>query len=146
MAMQIILALIGCGSTCFLLWCLNGFTKALKQGRRVVGMFVRVVAEEPKTDAAAITPRNRVVAIPLGRLIVGQPGKTAVHARISQRDKTLTGLAVLLKLRTGRMDAPERVPAMMYRKTEINRNSSFEARRRGPATEIIANSTSKVAL
>jgi hypothetical protein len=144
MAMQYILALIGCVSTCFLLFCLNGFTKALKQGRRVVGMFVRIVAEEPKTDVTAIMPRNRAVAIPMAS-IVRQPGKTAVHARISQRQKTLTGLAVLLKLRTGRMDASERVSAMMYRKTESNRNSSFEALRRESATEPIANSTGGVA-
>lgn len=146
MAMQIIMALIGCVSTCFLLRCLNGFTKALKQGRRVVGMFVRVVAADTKSDGAAIMPRNMVAVIPLGGSIVGQPGKRAVHARISQREKTLTGLAVLLKLRTGRMDASERVPAMMYRKTEINRSIPLEARRRGPAIEIIANSTGKVAL
>ncbi len=145
MAMQIILALIGCVSTCFLLWCLNGFTKALKQGRRVVGMFVRVVAEGPKADTAGIMPRNRVAVIPLGRSIVGQSGKTAVHTRMSQREKTLTGMAVLLKLRTGRMDASKRVSAMMYR-TEINRNSPFEARRRGPVAEITAHSTSEGAL
>jgi hypothetical protein len=142
MAMQFILALIGCVSTCFLLWCLNGFTKALKQGRRVVGMFARVV----EADAAAITPRNRAAAIPLRRSSVRQSGKTAVHARISQREKTLTGLAVLLKLRTGRMDASERVSAMMYRKTEINHNPFWEAQRRKPATEPIANSTGGVAL
>lgn len=111
-----------------------------------MGMFVRVVAEDPKADAAAIMPRNRLAVIPLERSIVGQPGKTAVHARISQREKTVRGLAVLLKLRTGRMDASKRVSTMMYRKTEINRNSPFEARRRGPATEAIANSTSQVAL
>jgi hypothetical protein len=140
MAMQIILALFGCVSTCFLLWCLNGFTKALKQGQRVVGMFVRVT-EDPRADAAAMMPRNRAVVIPLGRSSVRQSGKTAVRARISQREKTLTGLAVLLKLRTGRMDASERVPAMMYRKTEINRSTPLEARRYEPATEIIANST-----
>jgi len=137
MAMQFILALIGCVSTGFLLWCVNGFTKVLKQGRRVVGMFVRGVAEEP--DAiAAIVPGKRPTAIPLRRLSVRQSGKTAVHTRLSQREKTLTGLAVLLKLRTGRMDASERVSAMMYRKIEALRHVS--------ATEIIANSTSRVAL
>jgi len=137
MAMQFILALIGCVSTGFLLWCLNGFTKVLKQGRRVVGMFVRGVAEEP--DAiGAIVPGKRPTAIPLRRSSVRQSGKTAVHTRISQREKTLTSLAVLLKLRTGRMDASERVSAMMYRKIEALRHVS--------ATEIIANSTSRVAL
>jgi hypothetical protein len=104
----------------------------------VLGMFVRVVAGNPKGDVAAITPRNRAAVITLERSMVGKFGKTAVQARISQREKTLTGLAVLLKLRAGRMDASERASAMMYRKTE--------ARRRVPVTEIMANSTSRVAL
>lgn len=138
MAMQIILSLIGCVSTYFLFWCLNGFTKALKQGQRVAGMFVRVVAENPRADAAAITPRNMAAVVPLRRSLVEQHGKAAVHGKISQREKTLKGLAVLLKFRAGRMDTSERASAMMYRKTE--------ARRHVPAIEIIANSTSKVAL
>jgi hypothetical protein len=42
MAMQTIFMIVRCASSRFLLWCLKGFTRARKQGRKTAGLFVRV--------------------------------------------------------------------------------------------------------
>ncbi len=68
MTTQIIFFMIVCcTSSGFLLWCLNGFTRALKQGRKAVGLPVRVAGVD--SDGAR------------GKQMPQTPGTTSVISR-----------------------------------------------------------------
>jgi hypothetical protein len=77
MPMQIVLMTIGCLSGGFLLWCLNGFTRALKQGRRVIGLVVNLAEVDARSRASDKMRRNagKVVVLPRWRSDISKARK-----------------------------------------------------------------------
>jgi hypothetical protein len=109
MARQIIFMILGCASGGFLLWCLSGFTRALKQGRKVVGVVVRVVEADAKGEASENMRRNAGTAsvIPRTRPQPLRPKKAEGHTGVSMRAATLVSLAILLGSRGGGPGTPQ---------------------------------------
>jgi hypothetical protein len=106
MARQIIFMILGCASGGFLLWCLSGFMRALKQGRKVVGLVVRVVESDAKGAASESLRRNTGTASVVQRTRP-RPKKAEVHTGVSMRAATLVSLAILLGSRGGGPGTPQ---------------------------------------
>ena len=96
MTMQIIFTIMCCASSGFLLWCLNGFTRALQQGRKAVGLVVKVVdadsggaiSNHVRRNPSTISVRSR----PRPQLL--RPAVSSVPADVAGRLEDPRGAAV----------------------------------------------------
>ncbi|MBZ5531853.1 MAG: hypothetical protein LAO20_10510 [Acidobacteriia bacterium] len=89
MTLFMVLMMVSFLAVLAMLWCFRGFTRELKQGRKPIGLLVRV------DDGA--TAHKRIVSVkvvrPAPRSI--KPAATPARARVSSA-ATVIGLAILL--------------------------------------------------
>lgn len=119
----LILSIVGLVATAALLWCLAGFTRALKEKPKLVGLLIRV---ENKETSSRRQRKPMIIAFP-DRLPVAQQSSVAQFRKFGSLNLViLAGLATLLACSKANPNLSRMTSAMFHSNSEIQKTVFVE--------------------
>jgi hypothetical protein len=118
-----ILSIVGLLATAALLWCLVGFTRALKQKPKIIGLLLRVENNDTSTTRQR---KQTIVAFP-DRLPVARQASVARFRKFGSLNLLiLAGLATLLASLTASPNLSRMTSAIFHSNSEIQKTMFLE--------------------